>query len=250
MKSIFKLNPALTLAFFVSVQVVLSQSVDIEGNIVDTDGVIGHVHIQNTTSKTYAISDSLGRFSIAVKQKDTLFFSTITHQTKKLIIDFENIEDIKEMQVELHKLIYELDEVNIFRINTERVLRNNIGQKNSSENQTISLSGAPRNTLLHLDKTVSGLSVNLEAIYHRLSGQRKKAKLKKKWETQDLAIEMLRKNYSFDFISEAFFVPKSRVYEFLLFAMDRTPLKTAVYSRNKYLMLKYLEESSVDFNQD
>lgn len=223
----------------------------IEGRVFDIDGVVSDVHIQNVSSETYSISDVLGRFQISVKEKDTLYFSSITHKMQEMIIDFEHIEDIKDIRIYLKTNIYELNEVSIVKINMDHILQNVLGDKKTrTPNETISFYGKPRNTLVHLDKTVTGLSINLEALYHRLSGERKKKKLRQKWESQDNAIEMLRGIYSFEHISNTFKIHHSRIYEFLLYAIDTTPLKEAIYTGDKYLILKNLELSSTSFNSE
>lgn len=214
------------------------------GKILNNNNVEG-VYVFNINTKKTTISDSTGYFSILVKENDTLSFRSLVYQPKKIVISTDNIGYLEIM---LEKKVYSLAEVTLGRWDFLYSFPNSDFETN--ENSIISLQGKPRSSLVHFDKTITGLSVNLEALYNRLSGINKKTKQRKKWELQDDIIKALIDRFSIAFFNNAFGIEKNNIYEFLLFSIENTALKEAVLKKKNYLILKNLEKASLDYRKE
>lgn len=93
----------------------------ITGKVSDSLGIVKNANIINLKTKQGTFSSDGGLFRIFVSKGDTLRFSSIQHQIKKVVITdaiFEN----KEISVRLKSNIYTLDEFNLKRHNLMGIL--------------------------------------------------------------------------------------------------------------------------------
>lgn len=95
-------------------QAVKAQVVFIRG-IIQSEVNIENIHVINTTSQKFTVTDNQGSFTIPVRLNDTLKFSSIQHQTKEVVIS-KSIADAKLLTVVLKEQITSLDEVLVGKV--------------------------------------------------------------------------------------------------------------------------------------
>ena len=94
----------------------IAQTVDIKGQILAKDEVKG-LHILNNTSNTFTISNCKGGFSIPAKLNDTLTFSGVSYELKKVVVT-QSMMQSKSLTIYLTEKINALDEVVVGKILT------------------------------------------------------------------------------------------------------------------------------------
>ena len=102
----------------------LAQTIEITGKVISAVDV-ENVNVINTTSHTYALTNIKGEFEIEVKLNDTIYFSSLLHKTKTMVVD-EGIITLKTMVVNLDEQVNELNEVLVGKILTGD-LRRDVG---------------------------------------------------------------------------------------------------------------------------
>ena len=91
---------------------VKAQFVTISGTVYDVSGrnPIEAVLVKSTSGRG-TITDSLGRYSFTVKNKDSIWFSLIGKNTMKYAID--TISDLSNFDISVHVRVFELPEVTV-----------------------------------------------------------------------------------------------------------------------------------------
>jgi len=97
---------------FLATNSIAQQNTIIHGTIISENQVISNVHIINLTSGRGTISNDNGSFEITTKLNDTLLFSSIQFERKKIKITNELISS-KEIIIELTTSVTMLNEVTI-----------------------------------------------------------------------------------------------------------------------------------------
>lgn len=89
-----------------------SQFVTVRGIVYDVTGrnPIEAVLVRSTSGRG-TISDSLGRYSLTVMKKDSIWFSVIGKNTMKYAID--TISDLNNFDISIHLRVFELPEVTV-----------------------------------------------------------------------------------------------------------------------------------------
>lgn len=86
------------------------------GKITDSLGIVKNANIINLKTNQGTFSSDQGLYRIFVSEGDILSFSSVQHQTKKIVIT-EDIIDQKELNIYLKGAIYNLDEFDLKRHN-------------------------------------------------------------------------------------------------------------------------------------
>ncbi|WP_100614229.1 peptidase associated/transthyretin-like domain-containing protein [Confluentibacter citreus] len=102
---------AALLLILLSLQIGMSQTVEIKGTVESAIG-IENINIINKTTYNYAITNANGEFTIMAKLNDTLQFSSMLHKTKYVVVD-KNLLLLKTVKVALDEHINELREVTV-----------------------------------------------------------------------------------------------------------------------------------------
>jgi hypothetical protein len=89
-----------------------SQFVTVSGTVYDISGrnPVEAVLVRSTSGRG-TITDSLGRYSLTVLSKDSIWFSVIGKNTMKYAID--TIEDVSNFNISIHLRTFELPEVTV-----------------------------------------------------------------------------------------------------------------------------------------
>ena len=86
-----------------------TQNIKISGQII-SDGELEGIHVINRTAYRYATTDKNGFFIVEGKESDSLYFSSIQHQPKTIVLSKKQI-DSRSLTVTLLESLNELDEV-------------------------------------------------------------------------------------------------------------------------------------------
>jgi len=84
----------------------------ISGKIISSNNSVGNVNIVNLNSKTGTVSNDIGEFELIVSLNDTLLFSSIEYERRKIKMT-GNFIKYKRILVELIPSVNELDEIYI-----------------------------------------------------------------------------------------------------------------------------------------
>ncbi|MEI6189390.1 MAG: hypothetical protein WCP61_03110 [Chitinophagia bacterium] len=88
-----------------------AQTMTISGNVYDISGRRPIESVMVYSSANHAITDSLGRYLITVKLKDSLWFSLFGKNTQKYPID--TIDDVHNFNIMIHVTGFDLPEVRV-----------------------------------------------------------------------------------------------------------------------------------------
>ena len=98
-----------------------NEKVLIKGKVLDSIGNIKNVNIINLKTKQGTFSNDQGLYRIYASKGDTLNFSSIQHESKKVVIS-EEILQKKEINILLNATIYSLDEFSLKKNNLKGIL--------------------------------------------------------------------------------------------------------------------------------
>lgn len=203
----------------------ISNEVDVEG-----------IHVLNKSSGINTITDQRGLFKMMVSLGDTLLVSSIRYQPTQRIIEPVDLET-GELILQLEVLVNELDEVVLghqLSGNIQADIKNIqvVDTLNFDDVGIPGFKGNPQERIVPTWQAVIPTAVNLEAIYKHISGYYAKLKKKRKWEAQQMAVARMIDFYTPDFFRDSYGVPADRVYDFLLFCVETTSVKTDFIREN------------------
>ena len=235
---------------FASVKMV-AQREQIQGKITNKSDVEG-IHVMNLTSRYNTVTGIHGNFSIAVKEQDTLLFSSVNYVPKKVAISAEIIG--KGILIEtLDELVNQLDEVVLgpsLTGNLETDLKN-IKTEKQLDFYDVGIPGfrgEPEEKIPNLvGQVITPLSVNLEGLYKYMSGYYKKLKIKRKWEAENNTVVTIINFYTPEFFEKAHKIPKDRLYDFLLFCIETSDIQTNFKKENYIAVLAVFEEKGNEY---
>lgn len=92
----------LTISFFITAQT-------INGIVYDAESTVKGVRVLNITQKILTATDTKGEFKIKAKVSDTIFFESLFHKPKYVVVSKDYFESVYVF--ELTKAVNELDEV-------------------------------------------------------------------------------------------------------------------------------------------
>jgi len=224
-----------------------AQEKSLQGKITN-DLDIGGVHVLNISSRFNTITDENGHFTIKVKPRDTLIFSSIKYMPEKVAVT-EAIFEKGVITVQLTELVNELDEVflkpnltgniaaDLKKIKTEKPI-------NFDDVGIPGFKGEPEEKIVPMYFAVTPLSVNLEALYKHISGYYKNLKIRRKWEYENNAVAKMINYYTIPFFKTTYEIPENRVYDFLLFCAETTPIETDFKKEHYGSVLLILDEKA------
>ncbi|MEO7284411.1 carboxypeptidase-like regulatory domain-containing protein, partial [Gelidibacter sp.] len=192
----------------VGVHFMMGQTVAIKGQILANDDVDG-IHILNNTSKTFTISNSNGEFSISVKLNDTLVFSGISYELKKVVVS-QSVIHSKSLTIYLSEKVNALDEVVVGKILTGDLSSDlaNSGVKRNIDFYDLGIQGhqgKPKTQSerqlytagdfkpIHLLALLGG-TLPVDPILNAISGRTKLLKNRVHLENQDKCIDKMKAN--------------------------------------------------------
>lgn len=245
---------------FFGTHVLLAQAVEVKGQILTNDDVEG-IHILNNNSNTFTISNSKGEFSIPAKLNDTLVFSGVSYELKKVLVN-NSVINSKYLTVYLEEKINALDEVVVGKILTGDL---NLDLANSGVERSIDFydlgiqgyKGKPKTQTerrlytagdfkpIHLLGLLAG-SLEMDPIFNAISGRTKLLKNRVHLENQDKCIDKTKSDLS-EILFSAHPLEERYRNEFFYFCADDSQFDTLCIIKDDFKTLEFLKEKLVSF---
>jgi len=226
-----------------------AQKVELSGQIISS-GELEGIHVINKTSYRYTTTDENGRFSIAGKLADSLYFSSIQYMPKIIVLTAQQIKN-KSITVSLSESINALDEVVFGTILTGDL---NSDITNSEADRPIDFYdlGIPGYTgprmnlaerrLFEADDgpLVIGLGVNFSKLLNMISGRTKMLKKQLKLDNDKQTIQRIK-----DVVGPLFFktnaLKEEKRMEFYYFCADAPDFQERCKGRSDVEIFQFLE---------
>ena len=226
-----------------------AQKVELSGQIISS-GELEGIHVINKTSYRYTTTDENGRFSIAGKLADSLYFSSIQYMPKIIVLTAQQIKN-KSITVSLSESINALDEVVVGTILTGDL---NSDITNSEAERPIDFYdlGIPGYTgprmnlaerrLFEADDgpLVIGLGVNFSKLLNMISGRTKMLKKQLKLDNDKQTIQRIK-----DVVGPLFFktnaLKEEKRMEFYYFCADAPDFQEGCKGRSDVEIFQFLE---------
>jgi hypothetical protein len=224
-----------------------AQEKSLQGKITNEADIEG-IHVLNLASRINTITNENGHFSVNVKPRDTLLFSSIKYMPEKVVVT-DAIFEKSIITVKLSEIVNELDEVFI-----KPNLSGNIAADlkkikieepiNSDDVGIPGFKGKPEEKIVPLYFAVTPLIINLEALYKHISGYYKDLKTRRKWEYENNAVAQMLNYYTLPFFTTTYGIPENRIYDFLLFCAETTSIESDFKKEHYGSVLLILDEKS------
>lgn len=207
--------------------------------------VIENVHIVNLNTNKGTLSDRYGLFSLSVIMRDTILFSSLQLQSKRIIIQQEHLNQ-KLLKIELSAQVNKLPEVIIDRekntkgVNAATLKLPNSGKEplNQLERKLNYYSQAP--VAIVILATLLGQSGGIDDIYNIVSGNRKKDRKLKNLLDEDIQnnlnqeyIQRIRTHFQDDFFINTAHIPKEKINSFIEYCLPKNIIY--LFDRERYL---------------
>ena len=235
-----------------------AQNTRISGQII-SDGELEGIHVINKTAYKYATTDEKGFFIVEGKVSDSLYFSSIQHQPKTVVLT--NLEiNSRALTVTLFESLNELDEVVIGAILTGDLNSDigNSGAKRPLDFYDLGIPGytGPRMNLVErrLYEADSGPlipfmippSINIYKLLNMISGRTKMLKKHVKLDKDKQSIQHLSA-----VVGPLFFInhdlAENMRMEFYYFCSDDPDFQFRCVNRSDVEVLEYLDEKLIEF---
>lgn len=223
-----------TLLFFIS-QCNYSQT--IKGKVVFNNYAIPKVEVINTSTKTLAVSDANGEFSISAKTNDILVFVSKEHQVKKITIN-PKLFNKDELAVELILNAEELNEVVITNMPSIKLTKDKIYEQGKLDDIEVYKRGAKLRTGVYDGSIENGVTK-----IKRLFGSRNKA-------LSEIEFSTVAKNsYEQKFYLENLRLQTDEIELFLQFCEADPKSKIVAANNNKLGTMDFLFAKNTEFKK-
>lgn len=241
----------------------MGQTVDIKGHVLAKDDVDG-IHILNNNSKTFTISNSKGEFSIPAKLHDTLAFSGVSYELKKVVVSQSMIHS-KSLTIYLSEKVNALDEVVVGKILTGDLSSDiaNSGAKCNIDFYDLGIPGYKGKPKTQSERRLFeagdfkpiqllgllGGSLPINPILNAISGRTKELKNRVHLENQDDCINRIKSNLSEILFNNHPLEEQYRI-EFFYFCADDPRFDLLCALRNDFETLEFLKERLLSFKSN
>lgn len=241
----------------------MGQTVELKGQILASDEVEG-IHILNHTSKTFTISNSKGEFLIPVRLNDTLTFSGVSYELKKVMISQVLIHSTR-LTIYLADKINTLDEVVVGKILTGDLSADlaNSGVKRNIDFYDLGIVGYQGKRKTHSERrlytagdfkpihllALLGGTLPVDPIINAISGRTKLLKHRVRLEAKDKCINQIKANLS-ELLFTAHELEDSHRNEFFYFCADDAQFDNLCAINNDFKTLEFLKEKLAIFKMN
>lgn len=229
----------------------IAQQKRIKGKITNENDIEG-IHILNTSSRYNSITNELGEFFISAAMLDTLVISSVHFMPLDVVVSSEIFES-GFIALELTPMVNELAEVYLgpnLTGDLERDLKK-IKVEDQINFYDVGIPGfqgkAEEKIPRMVGQVITPFAVNVEGLYKHLSGYYKKLRLRRQWEAENIAVSQIIHTYGSQFFTEAYGIPQDRLYDFLLFCIETTQLKSHFNNEASGLVLEIFKLQAVNY---
>jgi len=232
----------------------------IAGQVTIDSLAIENVHIVNLNSNVGTLSDRFGLFRLPIILHDTILFSSMQLQSKKMIIQPEHLNQ-KILKIELSIKVNKLPEVIVDRQeNTKGVNAVTLRLPNSDKEPLNQLerklnyySQAP--VAIVILATLLGQSGGIDDIYNIVSGNRRKDRKLKNLLDGDMQnkinqeyIQIIRNHFQDDFFIKTNHITKEKINSFIEHCLPKNIIYLFDKERHLEIMDIFISESN-NFNR-
>lgn len=229
------------------------QRISITGSVKsDIDG-LENIHIINVNSNKGTITTSKGEFKLFVKENDTLRFSGIQFENKKICITNFDILS-KSITTYLVSRVNRLDEVVVRKPKNMAVELGlpNAGKKKLTKLEAREVYYSQASVPVVILLTLIGNAGGIEDLYHIISGNRKRdRKLKALLEADKLAaynkkaIKKMRLFFKDTFFTKKLEIPEDEIDYFIEYCLSKGIIDLYIKERSLEIMDIFIKESKI-----
>lgn len=238
---------------FIGSQISLSQTVEIIG-VIESNDDVENIHIINKTSQKFTVSNSDGKFKIAVKLNDTLVISSVQNKLKIFTVNQDVILS-KSITIKLEEQINQLDEVvigNVFSGDLLSDVKSIKEEPISAKKLGIpSYQGKPMTQSqrrLH-EATTGGGFLPLTPILNAISGRTKKLKNQIKLEANEVLMYSLKSKFSKDLFYENP-LDEDLIMDYFYFCSEDQTFLTRCKGKSDLEAFAFLKEKLVHYKRN
>lgn len=236
----------LLITVFSNAGLLAQDAVFLNGKVIGEDLMESSVHIVNLTQKTGTVNSEEGHFQIRVKEMDTLLFSSVQYELKKLPVTKEMI---KSKYLEVNLISVQLEEVKISNINLSGNLERDLAGIETHYHDF----GLPQRTgpkLTHSERMLytagSGgpIGVLIDVISGRMEMlQKHNDNMKRK----ALVYEALD-NFDVDFFEKDLGLKGDEIINFLFYCSENDPdFESLIKKNDPFVLIEYYKKMLPDF---
>jgi alpha-glucosidase (family GH31 glycosyl hydrolase) len=217
------------------------------GKVMFNNNPIADVHIINKNTTTGTISNGKGLFEIPVRAGDSIYFSHLNLEERRIIISQTNSSK-DTFTIQLTEKTYALDEIRLEKSRSILYIEsipNNTPIVNAT---TLRLPYA--NSIPKKDNSVfkvrSGGLISIDNLINSLNGNNRRKKLLNKLAKEDAELSQIRKYFTDDFFVSDLKIKKEYINQFLNYCVNKGGISTFKI-KNKIELTKLLLEESKAF---
>lgn len=221
-----------TILFFAFFSIGFSQRVELSGKVRAYTNDLEGVHVINLNSNSSTTTQSGGYFKIFVQENDTLQFSAVHLEAKKVILNYTDVKS-ELFFVNMELANYNLNEV-VVKSSDINAVSMGILSKPAKK-----YTPAERRLYTATDggTTTIGLStaVSLDRIINSISGRTSMLKKEVAVERKEYTLRKLNEWFEESFYTNELKIPADYVKGFQYYLVENTPFEDAVKTKNKTL---------------
>lgn len=215
------------------------KNVRLSGKILLDTVAVEKVNVTNTTTNQSSVSSENGSFTIPAKAGDVLVFSAINLETKRKVIDAEDLS--KVLVVQMAPKMTHLKEVKVNEnagVTAENLGIIPYGQKKYS----------PAERKLH-EATTGGGIVPLNPILNAISGRTTMLKKEIQVERKEKLLNRFDGLYEDKYYTEVLKIPQEYIKGFQYYLIEDPDFAGALQAKNKTLTMFYIKRLALNYNQ-
>ncbi len=234
------------------------------GRVKSLNNDVSNILIVNLNSKKSTITNSIGNFTITVRSRDSILFTAVQYQTKKIVIT-DSILEQKTVLVNLAENPINLEEVVVTPYNLSGKLSLDLENLNLKPIVTSATLGLPNANLDVLTKNERllfeadggkyvyyygiALVINLHKIMNKASGRTKSLQdLIVRDEKLEVEKEIIA-NFARKTMSEYFEIPETNIDGFLTYCISQQGFSELSQAGNTVEIWEYLKARSTEFKK-
>ena len=219
---------------------------------------VSNVLVLNQNSKIHAISDYEGKFTIFATENDTLQFSSMAFNSRKIILSETDFESDR-IKIKLRGAVNQLDEVVIYRVklsgelnaDSKKIKVRDIFIPSSSELVSPDYKRGEKlvnPSMLQVESQLTGL--NFIRIGEQIAGifgkSKSKAKAQPVYSTTEIFIDVVQQRFSYYFFTQTLKIKHDQIGLFLSFC-DTSEGKSLLDPEKEFELTDFLIKKSAEF---
>ncbi|NJB36017.1 hypothetical protein HCO57_05385 [Croceivirga sp. JEA036] len=238
------------------VTTVTAQEKTLNGRVIAEQEDVTGVTIQNLRSQKATITDFDGNFSIAVKEDDTLVFSSV--QLKRKVVSVNKLlMNTSYVTVPMEPFVNELREVVVRPFGLSGDLSKDVGTLNTKVVDKYSLGLPNANAVfpsqserLLKEATSGGAGVPLNPILNWITGRTKMLKNRVAIDKRFARTERIKEMYIDSIFQTEFKIPTNKVNDFMYFCEVDPEFQQLVARKDQLKLWAYMQRKSAIYREN